>query len=73
MILTALFSTTSVNSAGSDGAFYGNWMALAHVLLVLVIIVPWFFVSTWGCLWVTDKIISVRVSGEAWGAHRQGL
>jgi hypothetical protein len=31
---------------------------------VLVIIVPWFVVFTWGCLWVTDKIIGLRVSGR---------
>lgn len=63
MILTALFSTVSVNSAAVDGAFYGNGVELGKCLLVLVIIVPWFVVSTWGCLWVTDKILSLRVSG----------
>jgi len=71
MILTSLFCTTSVNSASVEGAFYGNPMELAKTLLVLVIIVPWFFVATWGCLWVTDKILSLRVSGErARGAGR---
>jgi Amt family ammonium transporter len=64
MICTALFSTTSVNPAGAQGAFYGNPMLLGKTLLVLVIIVPWFCVATWGCLWVADKIMSLRVSGE---------
>jgi Amt family ammonium transporter len=64
MILTALFSTVTANSAAIDGALYGNPMELAKVLLVLVIIVPWFFAATWACLWVTDKILTLRVSGE---------
>lgn len=44
--------------------YAGNWMELAKTLLVLVIIVPWFFVATWACLWVTDKIITLRASGK---------
>jgi Amt family ammonium transporter len=64
MICTALFTTTSVNPAGAQGAFYGNPMLLGKTLLVLVIVVPWFCVATWGCLLVTDKIMSLRVSGE---------
>ena len=62
--MTSLFSTASVNSAGVDGAFYGVGMELGKTLLVMVIIVPWFLVATWGCLWVTDKILKLRVSGE---------
>uniref|UniRef100_A0A383VXJ7 Ammonium transporter n=1 Tax=Tetradesmus obliquus TaxID=3088 RepID=A0A383VXJ7_TETOB len=62
MICTALFTTTSVNPAGAQGAFYGNPLLLGKTLLVLVIVVPWFLVATWGCLWVTDKIMCIRVS-----------
>lgn len=64
MILTSMFSTVSVNAAGVDGAFYGNGMELGKTLLVLVIIVPWFFASTWAILWFTDKLITLRVSGK---------
>eukprot|EP00775_Hariotina_reticulata_P006743 gene6743-6963_t len=70
MICTALFASVSVNPAGANGAFYGNPMLLGKTLLVLVIIVPWFLVFTWGCLWVTDKIITLRVSDEE---ERAGL
>jgi Amt family ammonium transporter len=63
MICTSLFASTAVNPAGADGAFYGNGMLLGKTLLVLVIIVPWFLVFTWGCLWVTDLILSLRVTG----------
>lgn len=68
MICTALFTTTSVNSTGAQGAFYLNGLLLGKTLLVLVIIVPWFFIFTWGCLFVTDKILKLRVSGET-GVH----
>jgi hypothetical protein len=64
MILTSLFTTTTANSAAIDGAFYGNAMELAKCLLVLVILVPWVFAATWACLWITDKLITLRVSGE---------
>ncbi|KAI8462540.1 MAG: ammonium transporter [Monoraphidium minutum] len=64
MILTALFTTTSVNEFGFDGAFYGNPVILGKCLLVLVVLVPWLLLATWGCLWVTDLLISVRVSDE---------
>eukprot|EP00879_Flechtneria_rotunda_P015734 GHRR01016456.1.p1 GENE.GHRR01016456.1~~GHRR01016456.1.p1 ORF type:complete len:146 (+),score=40.35 GHRR01016456.1:207-644(+) len=64
MICTSLFATTTVNAAGADGAFYGNGLLLGKTLLVLVIIVPWFFTFTWGCLWVTDMLVSLRVTDE---------
>jgi len=41
MVLTSLFSTTGVNSAGIDGAFYGNPMLLGHHLLALVCVVAY--------------------------------
>lgn len=73
MICTSLFATTSVNSAGADGAFFGNPLLLGKTLLVLVIIVPWFFTFTWGCLWVTNKIMSLRVTGACCGTATAAL
>jgi ammonia channel protein AmtB len=64
MILTSLFTTVTANSAAIDGAFYGNWVELGKCLLVLVILVPWVFAATWACLFITDKLITLRVSGE---------
>ncbi|WIA23173.1 hypothetical protein OEZ86_010065 [Tetradesmus obliquus] len=64
MICTALFATTSVNEYAIDGAFYGNGIHLGKTLAVLCVLVPWVSVFTWGCLWVTDKIMSLRVSDE---------
>lgn len=64
MILTSMFATATANSAATDGAFYGNAVELGKCLLVLVIIVPFFFAATWLCLWVTDKLITLRVSGK---------
>lgn len=64
MVCTALFSTVTVNPAAVDGAFYGKPLELAKCLLVIVIIVPWFLIFTWGCLWFTDLFLSLRVSDE---------
>jgi hypothetical protein len=64
MICTSLFATTTVNSYAIDGAFYGNGLHLGKTLAVLVVLVPWVCIFTWGCLFVTDKIMSLRVSGE---------
>lgn len=64
MILTSLLSTTSVNAAGVDGAYYGKWSELGTTLLVLVCAVPYVFAATWAILWFTDKLIALRVSGE---------
>eukprot|EP00878_Enallax_costatus_P013986 GHUV01014626.1.p2 GENE.GHUV01014626.1~~GHUV01014626.1.p2 ORF type:complete len:158 (+),score=37.42 GHUV01014626.1:863-1336(+) len=64
MICTALFATTSVNTAGADGAFYGHGLHFAKTLAVLACLVPWICSFTWGCLWVTDKIIALRVTDE---------
>lgn len=63
MLLTSCFATTTVNPAGADGAFYGNPLLLGKTLLVMVIIIPWFCVFTWLCLFVTDKIMALRVTG----------
>jgi hypothetical protein len=68
MICTSLFATTSVNSYAIDGAFYGNGLHLGKTLAVLVVLVPWVAIFTWGCLFVTDKIMSLRVSGGL-GCH----
>eukprot|EP00775_Hariotina_reticulata_P009990 gene9990-10145_t len=64
MVCSALFATKSVNPHGDDGIFYGNPMLLGKTLLVLVIIVPWIFAVTWGCLWITNCIVTLRVSDE---------
>jgi ammonia channel protein AmtB len=63
MICTSLFATTTVNEFAVDGAFYGNGLHLGKTLAVLCVLVPWVAVFTWGCLFVTDKIMSLRVTG----------
>lgn len=64
MICTSLFATTSVNAAGTDGGFYGHGLHFAKTLAVLALVVPWICIFTYGCLFVTDKIMTLRVSGE---------
>lgn len=65
MILTSLFSTLTANSAGVDGAFYGNGLQLGKTLAVCCCLIPWICIFTWGCLWVTDMILTLRCSGES--------
>jgi hypothetical protein len=43
----------------------GDGLHLGKTLAVLVVLVPWVAVFTWGCLFVTDKIMSLRVSGAS--------
>ena len=68
--LVGLFATTAVNSAGADGAFYGNPMLVGKDLLVLVILIPWLIVATLLCLWVTNLVLELRAAG-AWVTHRK--
>lgn len=62
MVCTALFCTTGANTGGAMGAFYNNPLELAKTLAVLFAIVPWICIFTWGCLWVTDRFLSLRAS-----------
>lgn len=60
MIMTSLFQTPAAGVV--PGAFYGAGIELGKCLLVLVIIIPFFCLFTWGCLFVTNLFISMRVS-----------
>ena len=55
MILTAFFTTKSVNALGFDGVLYGNPLILGKCLLVLAILIPY---------------VSSGVVGQASNSHR---
>jgi Amt family ammonium transporter len=59
MVCTALFSSAA--AGGTDGAFYGDPVALGKCLIVLVVLVLWFCLFTWGCLGLTHLLIALRV------------
>jgi len=62
--LTGLFATTAVNSAGADGAFYGNPMLVGKDVLVLVVLIPWLIVATLLCLWLTNLVLELRAADD---------
>lgn len=62
MIATGMFSTTAVNSAGIDGAFYGNPSLLGNHLLALVAVVAYILGMSYVICLATNAIYPMRVS-----------
>jgi Amt family ammonium transporter len=64
-LATGLFATTTVNSAGANGLFYGNpvllWIQLKAVLVTLV----YSGVISYVLLKIVDKIIGLRAGEQA--------
>jgi Amt family ammonium transporter len=64
-LATGLFATTTVNSAGANGLFYGNpvllWIQLKAVLVTLV----YSGVMSFVLLKIVDKIIGLRAAEQA--------
>ncbi|MGE0267013.1 MAG: ammonium transporter [Candidatus Omnitrophota bacterium] len=63
-LMTGLFATTSVNSAGADGLFYGNPALLMKQLIAVVITIIYSFIVTFVIMKVVDSIFGLRVSQE---------
>ena len=61
-IATGLFATTSVNSAGANGLFYGNpgllWIQIKAVIITMV----FSFVASFILLKLVDAVMGLRVS-----------
>ena len=61
---TGLFATTTVNSAGANGLFFGNpglfWIQLQAVLITVV----YSFIVTWIIMKVIDVVMGLRVAQE---------
>jgi Amt family ammonium transporter len=70
-LATGLFATVAVNSAGATGLFAddaGNlaWNAgglalLGKQAMAVGAVVVYTFLATWGILWLTDKMVGLRV------------
>ena len=64
MIMTGIFATKTVNGAGNDGLFYGNFSFLLIQLKALVVVVGYSFVMSLAIFKFIDLILPLRVSEE---------
>jgi len=63
-ILTGVFATTAVNSAGRDGLLAGNPAQLVTQLIGVVATIAFSFVVSWVILKALDATIGLRVDAE---------
>ena len=64
MIMTGIFATTTVNSAGANGLLYGNAAFLFTQLKALAIVVAYSFIVSYGIFKFINFILPLRVSSE---------
>ncbi len=64
MLLTGIFATKAVNSAGNDGLFFGNYSFFFTQVKALAIVVGYSFVVSFGIFKFINYILPLRVSSE---------
>lgn len=64
MLMTGIFATKSVNTAGADGLFYGNATFFFTQLKALSIVVAYSFVVSFAIFKFIDLILPLRVTEE---------
>jgi Amt family ammonium transporter len=64
MLMTGVFATTTVNSAGANGLFYGNAAFLFTQLKALLIVVAYSFIVSYAIFKFINFILPMRVSSE---------
>jgi len=64
MIMTGIFATKTVNSAGADGLFYGNAAFLFTQLKALAIVVVYSFAVSYAIFKFINFILPIRVTSE---------
>src|SRR5580765_5087808 len=62
MLMTGIFATKTVNSAGQDGWFYGNPTFFWTQVKALLVVVPFSFVVSFGIFKFINMILPIRVS-----------
>jgi Amt family ammonium transporter len=62
MLLTGIFATKTVNSAGNDGLFYGNFEFFFTQVKALAIVVSYSFIVSYGIFKFINYILPMRVS-----------
>jgi ammonium transporter, Amt family len=70
MLLTGIFATKTVNSAGNDGLFYGNFEFFFTQVKALAIVVSYSFIVSYGIFKFINYILPMRVSLDE---EEQGL
>jgi Amt family ammonium transporter len=63
-LLTGFFATTTINSAGADGLFFGNAMLALKQLAAVAVCAAFSFVMSWVLLKVIDKTMGLRVKED---------
>ncbi len=64
ILLTGIFATKAVNTAGNDGLFYGNASFFFTQLKALAIVVPYSFIISYGIFKFINFILPMRVTSE---------
>jgi ammonium transporter, Amt family len=60
-LLTGVFATKLINGAAADGLFYGNPAQLGKQAIAVGATLVYSFVVSWAILFVTDKLVGLRV------------
>jgi Amt family ammonium transporter len=74
VVLTGVFASLAVNAAGEAG----GWTQLGRQLILAVAAIVYPFVVTLAILWVTDRVVGLKVSPEEeeagldWAEHGEG-
>jgi ammonium transporter, Amt family len=69
-LLTGVFATKTVNSAGADGLLYGNPSQIAIQAIAVLVVAAYAAAVTWGLLKLIDLVWGLRVSPDE---ERRGL
>ena len=64
MLMTGIFATTTVNSAGANGLLYGNAGFLLTQFKALLIVVGYSFIVSYGIFKFINFVLPLRVSSE---------
>jgi Amt family ammonium transporter len=64
MLMTGIFATKTVNAAGNDGWFYGNFSFFWTQVKALLIVVPFSFITSWLIFKFINYILPLRVTRE---------
>ena len=64
VIMTGIFASKSVNSAGNDGLWYGNVDFFFTQLKALIIVVPYSFIMSYAIFKFINFILPIRVTEE---------
>ena len=64
VLCTGIFASKRVNPAGPNGLIYGGGELLGKHIAVILVVVPFIMISTYGCFAIANFFIPIRVSEE---------